>query len=233
MKKLLLLLALLVPSTASAALPTNWPSNWTIEWGVNSYAPLLAQYFPYSFSCEQPWGYQYSENAYYSNYLYGSIVDVHPDVGPGYFGPYTAGVEATMIYQFETGINISQATLATSFWVDSTSYINVDLSVDNANWSTVMSSVGKPWFSNYQNPLDISSMVAGSSDVWVRIRMMDNINKDINTGYSGAQFARCFWRQPPFAFNAVGTGVPIVPEPSTSQLALVLFMCYMVWRAWT
>lgn len=69
---------------------------------------------------------------------------------------------------------------------------------------------------------NISEIVAGSSDIWVRVRLYDEQDKHERPdglgafiGYSVAQFGFSYGHWPSFAVNAVGTPVP---EPSSIAL---------------
>jgi hypothetical protein len=219
--KTLVLFLLLIPTVAVADIPANWPSNFAVQVDGPTYASLLAPLFDNYFSHEVPHGHIVAENIRYMDGVYGTVYDSWDgsDRGVNYYGTSRPSFEGRLVYKFETGFNITQAT----FWARSRTYgdayVNTSVSTDGINW-TALPLTQDFGIGSYNRPVEISSLVANHSDVWVQVLMKDDLPPDQRVHYSGAQFAPQWDRTPSFAFNAVGTPFT-VPEPSSVVLALI------------
>lgn len=187
--------------------------------------------FDYAFNLRDDWG-QYLHSA--------TNAEVYTELVAGGSQPATfwrstpINTWGEVVYHFPMSFEIATANLETQIFAFTTPFVShldpgaqayLDVSSDGINWTTVMDSYpgnGGP----RTGPGDISSIVRGGTDVWVRARLLSTLNWPTD-GSIFAQFMRT-------GHDAVGVGeggpplfdlhVVGVPEPST--YGLLLLMCF-------
>lgn len=141
------------------------------------------------------------------------------------WGPSEYKTEGELIYKFETGLSITHAEIFASVRIrGDNSYINIDISNNGSNWVNVGQNQ-ELW------NLDITNIVVGASDIWVRVKMYDEYGKylfgpDGSRGgprlpYTLIQFGKSFnGYYKTFSVSAEG-GAMAVPEPSGYALMMM------------
>lgn len=137
-----------------------------------------------------------------------------PDVF--YWAPTVNGVAADVIYRFQTPEPISSATVYAAIenftGTDPSSQVLLDVSTDDMNWTNVANGTTGGGSGLIPAPINISSIVDGSTNVYIRARMFESINSG-NIHY--AQFLRTANGAGNQAPNVFQFSATTVPEPAS------------------
>lgn len=190
--------------------------------------------------------FEFSINLYDSNnleYLH-SVTNavVYTEVAAGsstYWKPSSVNTWGEVIYRFPIGFSVTDASVETEVAAFTTPYVNLDLgaeayldvSADGILWNTVLSSA--PGSGGYAvGPGNVSSIVAGSDEIWVRARLWSTTNWPTD----GSIFAQ-FMRTNPGTLSVANGGASTlrvvatgVPEPA-SAIIVACFVGYVAVRS--
>jgi hypothetical protein len=158
-----------------------------------------------------------------------------------YWEPATPNAWSDVVYQFNVPFTIATASMYMSITAytsgdisganfDNNAQVFLDVSPDGTSWTNVLAAypghaAGYDTFTNFPNhDGDISSIVAGSNEVFVRARQFMTVDY---SSFNASQFLRSAAGQTPFYVSAIG-----VPEPSSLALAAFGFagLLALRWR---
>jgi hypothetical protein len=152
-----------------------------------------------------------------------------------YWQPTQANMVGTVTYKFDVPFLIDTAELSlgiTAYTVgadvnfDSGAETYLDVSVDNATWTTVASQTPtNAVFSGIAGPWDISSIVAGSDTVYVRSRLF------MTTNYSGFGTSQFLREGAPYAGGYLTASTTPVPESTSLAVWAIGLLGVTLWRA--
>lgn len=153
----------------------------------------------------------------YSQYLYATSnaeVVTESDGVTRYWAPTQTGVQAQIIYHYNLGFTINTASvfgLILTISPDAQAYL--DVSPDGTHWTTVESG-----YIQYPSPVDVSPILAGSDQAFVRARLSVSYSPNIY-----AQFLRTAPYLSPtdiYQFEAAPAPPP-TPTPAPPGLVLI------------
>jgi hypothetical protein len=150
-----------------------------------------------------------------------------------YWQPTQPNLLGTVTYKFDVpfvietaqlSLGITAYTIGSDFNFDSGAETYLDVSVDNATWTTVASQTpSNAVFSGIAGPWDISSIVAGSDTVYVRSRLFMTTNF---SGFGTSQFLR---EGAPYAGGYLTASAAAVPESSSLAVWAIGLLGVTVW----
>ena len=164
-------------------------------WGLSATLLLASSVAAEVFTQDLNLGQSFAQNPFFVQNAFLRTEAFSPNVR--YWQPTTPNLEGIVTFKFDVPFSIDAAELEagiTAYTVgsdanlDPNASIYLDVSTDNATWTTIASQTNlNAVFSGIAGPFDVSSLVRGSNTVYARSRMIMTTN---NSGFGTSQFLR-------------------------------------------